>query len=55
MGFINQIINSVDQLPKCYAKNYIWVANNITNDYKTLHINEVQGLTKIFYDFIEVF
>ena len=48
-------MSQVETLPKCYAKNYIWIANNISFDAKSLQLEEIQGLTNIFYEFIEVF
>ena len=37
---INQILMSVSELPKIFAKNYIWIANNYTNDESTLSMEE---------------
>ena len=40
---------------KAFGKNIIWVANQLSTNANELTIKEVQGLTQIFYEFIESF
>ena len=52
---INQIIKVSSKLPQSFAKNYIWVANNLSQDAKQLPIHEIEGIMIIFCEFIEGF
>lgn len=55
LGVITRIIQNITELPKAFATNYVWVANNLAKETKQLSMNEFKMLSTICYEFIEYF
>jgi hypothetical protein len=55
LGCINNILSTQKKLPRSFAKNYVWVASNLSRDIGELNEREVRGICSIFYEFIEYF
>jgi importin subunit alpha-1 len=55
VSVINRVIQNHQQIGKCFAKNYVWVASNLSEDAKALELQQIKGLAKIFHEFIECF
>ena len=54
IGSINYILTTQKVLPKMFAQNYIWIANNYSMD-EGMEPLETQGIVNIFMEFIEIF
>ena len=50
---INKILESQQELPPQFAQNYVWIANNISEEYRSLSIEYLVELMKIFSKFID--
>ena len=55
IGCITRVLTQSKQMHKMYARNYIWVANNLCKEHKSLSTEQIKGLCQIFYEFIEYF
>lgn len=55
IGSINYILQRQKVLPKMFAQNYIWIANNYAMDEDLLEPIETEGIVNIFMEFIEIF
>lgn len=54
-GVILSVLEKNKEVPKPFAKNYVWVANNLSKDYKYLSLHDFRALTTIFYEFLEFY
>jgi len=54
-GVIIAVLENNKEVPKPFAKNYVWVANNLSQDYKYLSLKDFRALSTIFYEFIEYY
>ena len=52
---INQITSQSDFMSKVFAKNFVWVANNLTDEPHCLSLEETKGLMTIFCEFLDSF
>ena len=62
LDLVSYILQAIDNcskfargLPRVFASNFVWVANTISKDSKTLDLKDIQGLARIFYEFVECF
>ena len=52
---IENIIQTEKEMPKQFASNFVWIANNLAKDAGDLSPQEVQRLVNIFDIFIQAF
>jgi len=52
---ITRVISTSSELPKAFATNYVWIANNLSKETKELPIKDFKLLSTICYEFIEYF
>ena len=52
---ITTVLTQAKSLPKIFAKNYAWVASNLSEEASSLSIKDISGLMVIFCEFFEVF
>lgn len=52
---ILRVIGREKKITKSFAANFIWVADNYSEEFRHLTFKQVKGISQIFYEFLEYF
>lgn len=55
VGVIGRVLQGQATIGKAFARTYVWVARNLSEDVKALEPKQIKGLARIFYECIGSF